>query len=135
MRERGAEPVSFNQLLRSADIVSLHCPRDASTLGIMNAEAFAAMRPGSIFISTARGGIHDEMALYRALSSGHLAGAGLDVWDEEPPLPVILSSPLGTSWPHFTPQALRMMPDAGTPHWPLPRLWSCWQPVRGRSAW
>ncbi|AOY95747.1 3-phosphoglycerate dehydrogenase [Cupriavidus sp. USMAA2-4] len=87
MRERGAEPVSFNQLLRSADIVSLHCPRDASTLGIMNAEAFAAMRPGSIFISTARGGIHDEMALYRALSSGHLAGAGLDVWDEEPPPP------------------------------------------------
>lgn len=87
MAKRGAELVSFDELLRSADIVSLHCPRDASTLGMMNAKAFAAMRPGSIFVSTARGGIHDEAALYGALSSGHLAGAGLDVWDQEPPPP------------------------------------------------
>jgi D-3-phosphoglycerate dehydrogenase len=84
MAKRGAELVSFDELLRTADIVSLHCPRDASTLGMMNANAFAAMRPGSIFVSTARGGIHHEAALYEALASGHLAGAGLDVWDQEP---------------------------------------------------
>lgn len=87
MAKRGAEHVSFDELLRTSDIVSLHCPRDASTLGMVNAAAFAAMRRGSIFVSTARGGIHDEAALYAALSSGHLAGAGLDVWDQEPPPP------------------------------------------------
>ncbi|MBU67655.1 MAG: 3-phosphoglycerate dehydrogenase [Cupriavidus sp.] len=87
MAKRGAKAVSFDELLRTSDIVSLHCPRNASTLGMMNAAAFAAMRRGSIFVSTARGGIHDEAALYAALSSGHLAGAGLDVWDQEPPPP------------------------------------------------
>jgi D-3-phosphoglycerate dehydrogenase / 2-oxoglutarate reductase len=82
---RGARSVSFDELLRNADVVSLHCPRDASTLKLMNADAFARMKPGAIFISTARGGIHDETALAQALQSKHLAGAGLDVWDKEPP--------------------------------------------------
>ena len=57
---RGAEAVGFDELLRRSDIVSLHCPRDASTLGLMDAAAFAAMKPGAVFVSTARGGIHDE---------------------------------------------------------------------------
>ena len=65
--------------------MSLHCPRDASTLKMMNADAFARMKQGAIFITTARGGIHDEAALVQALRSGHLAGAGIDVWDQEPP--------------------------------------------------
>jgi D-3-phosphoglycerate dehydrogenase len=82
---RGVEAVELAQLLRDSDIVSLHCPRDRSTLGMMNAAAFAAMKPGAVFISTARGGIHDEAALQAALASGHLGGAGLDVWDAEPP--------------------------------------------------
>jgi D-3-phosphoglycerate dehydrogenase len=82
---RGARAVSFQELLEQSDFVSLHCPRDATTLRMMNAEAFARMKKGAIFISTARGGIHDETALAQALRSGHLAGAGLDVWDEEPP--------------------------------------------------
>ena len=82
---RGARAVSFQELLEQSDFVSLHCPRDATTLKMMNAEAFARMKEGAIFISTARGGIHDETALAQALQSGHLAGAGLDVWDQEPP--------------------------------------------------
>ncbi len=82
---RGAKAVSFEELLAQSDFVSLHCPRDASTLKMMNAATFAKMKKGSIFITTARGGIHDEAALVQALSSGHLAGAGIDVWDQEPP--------------------------------------------------
>lgn len=82
---RGAQPVSFDELLARSDFVSLHCPRDASTMKLMNADTFARMKKGSIFITTARGGIHDEAALVQALRSGHLAGAGVDVWDQEPP--------------------------------------------------
>jgi len=82
---RGARPVSLDELLAQSDIVSLHCPRDASTLKLMDAAAFARMKRGALFISTARGGIHDEAALAHALRSGHIAGAGLDVWDQEPP--------------------------------------------------
>jgi D-3-phosphoglycerate dehydrogenase / 2-oxoglutarate reductase len=85
IERRGARPLSWDQLLAQSDFVSLHCPRDASTLKMMNAQTFAAMKPGAIFISTARGGIHDEAALVQALQSGHLAGAGIDVWDQEPP--------------------------------------------------
>jgi D-3-phosphoglycerate dehydrogenase len=87
MARRGAEAVSFDELLRQSDIVSLHCPRNAHTVGLMNASRFASMKLGAIFISTARSGIHDEAALGDALASGHLAGAGLDVWEQEPPPP------------------------------------------------
>ncbi|HUQ29530.1 MAG TPA: hydroxyacid dehydrogenase [Usitatibacter sp.] len=85
IESRGARPVSFDELVSTADIVSLHCPRDASTVGLMGEAQFGRMKPGSYFISTARGGIHDETALAHALASGHLAGAGLDVWEPEPP--------------------------------------------------
>jgi len=85
IERRGARPVSFEELISTADIVSLHCPRDSTTVRMMGAEQFARMKRGSYFISTARGGIHDEMALANAVASGHLAGAGLDVWDPEPP--------------------------------------------------
>lgn len=84
---RGAEPVSFEALLEQADIVSLHCPLDAVTRGMFGASAFQRMKRDALFISTARGGIHDEDALLGALESGHLAGAGLDVWKVEPPPP------------------------------------------------
>jgi len=82
---RGARKVELHELLAQADVVSLHCPRDASTLKMMDAAAFARMKRGAIFITTARGGIHDEAALIAALESGHLYGAGVDVWDREPP--------------------------------------------------
>ena len=73
---RGAEKVALDVLLAESDFVSLHCPRNASTEKMLDA---------SIFVTTARGGIHSESALQEALEAGHLAGAGLDVWDVEPP--------------------------------------------------
>ncbi len=85
MARRGAKAISLDELLAQSDIVSLHCPRDASTMKLMNSATFAQMKQGAIFITTARGGIHDEAALVQALASGHLAGAGVDVWDQEPP--------------------------------------------------
>lgn len=85
IERRGALPVSLPELLAQSDFVSLHCPRDATTLRMIDAAAFARMKKGAIFISTARGGIHDEVALAQAMQSGHIAGAGLDVWDQEPP--------------------------------------------------
>jgi len=85
IERRGAVPVSLDTLIETSDVVSLHCPRDASTVGMFGATQFARMKPGAAFISTARGGIHDEHALAEALRSGHLSGAGLDVWEPEPP--------------------------------------------------
>jgi len=83
--ERGAEQVDFATLIASSDFVSVHCPRNASSEGMFDAGAFRAMQPHAYFVNTARGGIHDEMALAEALRAGELAGAGLDVWDPEPP--------------------------------------------------
>ena len=85
IQRRGATAVSLNDLLSRSDIVSLHCPRDGSTLKMIGAQAFGGMKKDAIFVSTARGGIHDEAALIAALQTGHLAGAGIDVWDQEPP--------------------------------------------------
>lgn len=85
IRARGAKPVSLEELIASSDVVSLHCPRNKETLGMFGSKAFGNMKRGALFISTARGGIHDETALYTALEAGHLGGAGLDVWTVEPP--------------------------------------------------
>ncbi len=85
IRQRGAEPVDMAALLGQSDVISVHCPLDKTTANVFSARAFANMKPGAIFVSTARGGIHDEEALYDAIKSGHLGGAGLDVWKLEPP--------------------------------------------------
>ena len=85
IRLRGAEPAELDDILERSDFVSLHCPRDATTRGMIDAAAFARMKPGAVFVSTARGGIHDEAGLLQAMQSGRVAGAGLDVWDREPP--------------------------------------------------
>lgn len=85
IRQRGAEPVDMATLLGQSDVISVHCPLDKTTANVFSARAFANMKPGAIFVSTARGGIHDEAALYEAIKSGHLGGAGLDVWELEPP--------------------------------------------------
>jgi C-terminal binding protein len=72
-------------LLEQSHFVSLHCYLDESNRHMMNARAFATMRPGAILINTARGGLVDEEALLAALNSGRLAAAGLDVVEHEPP--------------------------------------------------
>jgi len=78
------------ELLRVADFVSLHVPGGAETANMMDAAAFAEMKPGSYLINTARGGIVDHTALAEALERGHLAGAGLDVYPHEPEVPEVL---------------------------------------------
>jgi phosphoglycerate dehydrogenase-like enzyme len=77
----------FDDLLAEADIVSLHLPLTAATRHVMNARAFAKMKQASFLINTSRGGLVDETALIQAIESGRIAGAGLDVFDPEPPKP------------------------------------------------
>ncbi len=84
---RAAEAVTLPELLREADYVSVNCPRTAETRGMIGAREYALMKPGAYFITTARGGIHDEQALADALTTARIAGAGLDVWEKEPPDP------------------------------------------------
>ena len=75
---------TLEELLGSADVVSLHCPAIPATYQLINARTLALMRRGSYLINVARGTVIDEAALVDALRSGHLAGAGLDVFDPEP---------------------------------------------------
>ncbi len=68
----------LDELLATADVVSMHAPAIPETAGMIGAEQFAAMRPGTIYLNTARAALHDTDALVEALASGHLGGAGLD---------------------------------------------------------
>jgi D-3-phosphoglycerate dehydrogenase len=76
--------VDFNQLLQTADVVSLHTRLSPQTHQLIGPEQFAQMRPSSILINTSRGAIVNSESLVAALNSGHLFGAGLDVFDQEP---------------------------------------------------
>jgi D-3-phosphoglycerate dehydrogenase / 2-oxoglutarate reductase len=84
-RRRGARKVELDELLRSADFVSINCPLTEETHGMIGARQYALMKPTAYFITTARGFIHDEAALELALRENKIAGAGLDVWGKEPP--------------------------------------------------
>ena len=86
IKAAGCEPVSdLDAALPRADFVSIHCPKTPDTIGMFNADRLKRMKPKAFLINTARGGIVDEAALHAALSSGKLAGAGLDVFEQEPP--------------------------------------------------
>jgi D-3-phosphoglycerate dehydrogenase / 2-oxoglutarate reductase len=82
----GCEAVpDLDAALPRADFVTIHCPKTPETLGFFNASKLKLMKPTAYLINTARGGIVDEKALYEALVSGKIAGAGLDVFEIEPP--------------------------------------------------
>lgn len=85
--ELGVQRVELDALFAQSDVLSLHCAVTPATRGIVSAERIAQMRPGSFLVNTARHRLVDGDALYAALESGHLAGAGLDVFEAEPPLP------------------------------------------------
>lgn len=96
--------VSLEELLSSADIVSLHCPLTAETKGMIGKEQLAQMKKTAFLINTARGGVVDQDALAAALSDGQIAGAALDVFDKEPPLPEdhpLLHAPNTIVTPHI----------------------------------
>ena len=86
-RRGGREPgrVQLGQLLASADIVSLHCPLNESTRGLIGAAELALMKSDALLINTARGALVDGHALAAALKAGRLGGAGIDVLPQEPP--------------------------------------------------
>jgi glycerate dehydrogenase len=80
-----ADRVSFTDVLRLSDVISLHCPLTEETKNLMGADELQQMKPNAILINTARGGLIDDQALLDALESGRLAGAGIDVLRNEPP--------------------------------------------------
>jgi glycerate dehydrogenase len=95
--------VSFTDVLRFSDVISLHCPLTEETKNLIGAEELQQMKPGAILINTARGGLIDDHALLEALRNGRLAGAGIDVLRNEPPrdgnplldvdLPILIVTP------------------------------------------
>ena len=104
--ELGVELVDWKTLLRESDFLCVNCPLTDETEAMVNAEAFAQMKPTAYFINTARGPIMDEEALYDALESGQIQGAASDVFVEEPPpvehplftLDNFIGTPHGLAW-------------------------------------
>ncbi len=85
-KEKGWQYVSMEELLASSDIVTLHCPGSAATHHLIGKEELALMKPSSVLINCARGTVVDQEALIAALKEKRLAGAGVDVFEEEPPV-------------------------------------------------
>lgn len=98
------EQVPLEKLLQESDILSLHLPLTDQTRGLIGKKELECMKPGAIVINTARGPILDNNALAALLENGHLAGAGIDVFDQEPPLPLdlpLLKAPNTILTPHI----------------------------------
>jgi glycerate dehydrogenase len=101
--DEGVEFHSLNDLFRTADVVSLHCPLTPETKQLVNAARLASMKPSAYLVNTARGALVDEQALADALAAGRIAGAGLDVLSVEPPSPSnpLLTAPRCVITPHI----------------------------------
>jgi D-3-phosphoglycerate dehydrogenase / 2-oxoglutarate reductase len=105
IRERGAEPADLVDIYQRSDFISLHVPLTAETRGMINRQALNQMKTGVRIICTARGGIIDEGALLEGLETGQVAGAGLDVFAEEPPgLTALVAHPQVIATPHISAQ-------------------------------
>ncbi|MCJ7558271.1 MAG: hypothetical protein MUP90_15345 [Gammaproteobacteria bacterium] len=103
----GAEKVALADLYARADFVSLHVPLNPETRSMIDSQALGSMKPGVRLICTARGGIIDEMALLDALESGHVAGAALDVFAQEPPgITALVAHPNVIATPHVGAQTM-----------------------------
>lgn len=102
IRERSAEPVPLEKLLQRSDIVSVNVPLSHATRGLVGEKEMRLMKPSSVLINTSRGKVLDETALERALTSGWIAAAGIDVFENEPPDPTspLLKLPNITMTPH-----------------------------------
>ena len=84
VQELGASLVSLEELQRQADVISLHLPLTKESISMVDTGFLSSMKPGSFLVNTARGGLVDEAALIEALQSGHLGGAIVDVFPNEP---------------------------------------------------
>ena len=114
IRQRGAEPASFDDVIARSDYVSLHLPFTMETKGMLGATQLAKMKKGARLICAARGGVVDEDALRAALDSGQLAGAALDVFTAEPPPPgSIATHPKVVATPHVGAQTHEAQSRAG----------------------
>jgi D-3-phosphoglycerate dehydrogenase len=101
IRAGGAEPAVLGSVLEQSDYLSLHVPLSADTREILGREAIRRMKRGARVINTARGGLVDEQALLDALEAGQLAGAALDVFEQEPPGPsALVAHPRVVATPH-----------------------------------
>jgi D-3-phosphoglycerate dehydrogenase len=98
----GVELVSFEAILDRSDVITVHVPMTRATRGLIGPEQLARMRPGAILLNVARGGVVDEAAVAAALRDGHLGGAGIDVFEQEPPTgSPLLDAPNTVLTPHL----------------------------------
>jgi D-3-phosphoglycerate dehydrogenase / 2-oxoglutarate reductase len=98
----GVELVSFDSLVERSDVITVHVPLTRATRGLIGRDQIARMKPGTILLNVARGGILDEAAVAEALASGHLGGAGIDVFETEPPVgSPLLEAPNTLLTPHL----------------------------------
>ena len=115
-KRMGVELVDLPTLLSQSDYISLHAPLNENTRHLINRQTLAQMKPGSFLVNTARGGLVSEEDLLPALQSGHLAGAGLDVFEQEP-TPVsnpLLTLPNVILSPHLAGGDYQSNEDMGT---------------------